>query len=58
MSEAIPKRGRPRAAEPSVNCATWIKAKDYDRLLRLAARRDTSVSAILRRLVVTRLPRR
>ena len=58
MSDAIPKRGRPRAAEPSTNVCTWLKTKDYDRLLRLAARRDTSVSAILRRLVVTRLPRR
>jgi hypothetical protein len=52
------KRGRPRAPVPGVAVGTWLRATEYDRLLRLAAAREESVSAIVRRIVVRRLTRR
>jgi hypothetical protein len=52
------KRGRPRGAVPGVAVGTWLRTTEYDRLLRTAQRRETTVSALLRRLVQRRLRRR
>ena len=49
-------RGRPRNAEPSTAVSTWLSAGTHDKLIRLANREDTSISALLRRLVLARLP--
>ena len=53
--QAASKRGRPRARIPGVAVGTWLRTPEYDRLLRLATQRDTTVSALLRRLVTRRL---
>jgi hypothetical protein len=50
------KGGRPRA-EASTTVCTWLPARDYDRLVRLAQAHEQSVSALVRTLLRTRLPR-
>ena len=35
---------------------TWVKVSDYDRIARLAHKRDVSVSSVVRSLLVRRLP--
>ncbi len=45
------KGGRPPAREPGAIVSTWLPASDHDRLLRLAARRDETLSALVRRLL-------
>jgi len=52
------KRGRPRAAVPGITVSTWLRTTEYDRLLRQAQRRDESLSAMLRRLLIKRRARR
>jgi len=49
-----PKRppGRPRSAVPGSTVSTWVPASDHDKLVALARRRDTSVSEMLRRVIV------
>lgn len=49
-------RGRPPAQEPGEMVGTWLKKADIARLKRVAAKHDMSVSALVRRLVVLRLP--
>lgn len=52
------KRGRPREfapAEPRSMVATWVTAREHDRLCQIARRRGVSVSSLLRRVVVLRL---
>jgi len=48
-------RGRPRNAAPSCSVSTWLPADAHDKLIRLANHEETSVSALLRRLVILRL---
>lgn len=48
-------RGRPRNAEPSSSVSTWLPAGAHDKLIRLANREETSISALVRRLVLVRL---
>lgn len=50
------KRGRPRAPEPGTNVQTWLRESEYDRLCEYAQRQRMSVSSLVRRLVVLRLP--
>jgi hypothetical protein len=49
-------RGRPRNIEPGSTISTWVSASEHDRLLRLAQRREESLSATVRRLLILRLP--
>jgi hypothetical protein len=53
--EAQRGRGRPKATEPGASLSTWLRASEYDRLVKLANQRDTSVSALARTLIVRRL---
>ena len=47
--ETPPKRrGRPRAEDPGVSVGTWLRNRDYDRLLRLAQHQDKSLAALIR----------
>ena len=62
MSEpgAMPvrKRGRPREFapdEPRSMVATWVTAREHDRLCQIARHRGVSVSSLLRRVVVLKL---
>lgn len=58
MSEAPKKKGgRPRVAEPRHGVSTWIRVTDYDSLLKLAKKHETSLSAIVRHLIHLRIPR-
>jgi hypothetical protein len=52
----VPRRGRPRAAEPGVSVKTWLRESEYDRLIRLAAHRREPVSSLVRSLLILRLP--
>ena len=54
LDEAV-HRGRPRNLAPSNSVSTWLPADTHDKLIRLAAHEETSVSALLRRLVILRL---
>ena len=46
------KRGRPKAVEPRAAAVTaWITRREQDRLIKMAASQDTSVSALLRTLL-------
>lgn len=51
-------RGRPPAAEPRTSVSTWLPASYHDRLIRVARQQDVSVSAVVRQLLILRLPRR
>ncbi len=49
-------RGRPRVETPLERVSTRLPTPEYDRLVRLANRRDQSVSSLIRQLLVLRLP--
>lgn len=63
MSEPSPlivlsrRRGRPRAAEPGKSVKTWLRDSEYDRLIRVAEHHETTVSDLVRRVLLKRLPR-
>lgn len=49
-------RGRPKVSEPSTPVSAWVKTSQYDKLVRLANQRDTTVSQLVRDLIKLRLP--
>lgn len=50
-------RGRPRVDEARSSVSTWVPASYHDRLIRIAQAQDKSVSAVVRQLLILRLPR-
>lgn len=58
MAEAqTPKqRGRPPVADPKSPVTTWLRQSEHDRLIRLAEKRETSVSSLVRSLLILKLP--
>lgn len=52
----VKKRGRPRLAEPKVCVSTWVEPSEYDRIIKLAARRREPISSLVRSLLMLRLP--
>jgi hypothetical protein len=54
--KTVPRRGRPRAAEPGVSVKTWLRQSEYDRLIRAASARREPVSSLVRSLLILRLP--
>ena len=45
-------RGRPRVEEPrDSSLSVWLRPSEHDRLVRLAAKNDVSVSAVVRALL-------
>ncbi len=44
-------RGRPPSEEPGSRVTTWILDSEHDRLIKIANRRDQSVSSIIRELL-------
>lgn len=48
-------QGRPRNAEPSSSVTTWLPAGEHDKLIQLANEEETSVSALVRRLLRLRM---
>jgi hypothetical protein len=58
MTPPPPKpRGRPRVDPPGTSVSTWIRPNEYELLRKMAVRRDTSVSAMVRILLKHNLPR-
>lgn len=49
-------RGRPKAAEQGVSVMTWVKASEYDRLVKIANQREATVSSTVRSLLLRRIP--
>lgn len=49
-------RGRPKSDEPGSTVSSWLSAQEHDRLIRLAEQQETSVSALVRQLIVPKLP--
>ena len=47
--------GRPRAEEPGVPVATWLRTGEYDRLIRQAQAQEQTVSALIRDLLRLKL---
>lgn len=50
------RRGRPRVAEPRSTLSTWVWAKHHDRLVQLAAKKEISVSALVRDILTKAVP--
>lgn len=48
--------GRPKSPEPLVPVTAWVRPSEYDKLCRLADKRDEKLSAIVRSLLILRLP--
>ena len=46
------KSGRPKSVEPSSSVCAWLRASDHDRLVKLAMTRRTSVSSLVREIIV------
>jgi hypothetical protein len=48
-------RGRPKADHPGSTLSVWVSQSYHDRLIRLAEKRDQSVSATVRELLHLKL---
>jgi len=48
-------QGRPRNAEPYSSVTTWLPTGAHDKLIRLAAEQETSISALVRSLLLLKL---
>lgn len=53
---SLPKRGRPPVDEKGTSVSAWVRPSEYDRLVKMANQRETSVSALVRSLLITKLP--
>ena len=47
--------GRPRSAEPSTSVCTWLPESYHDRLIKIAKHRRTSVSSVVKDIVIRQL---
>lgn len=52
--------GRPRSSEPKSTVSTWLPAEAHDRLIAVAQAKETSVSALVRQVLILNIctPRR
>lgn len=48
-------RGRPRVSEPKLTVCTWMEAKHYDQLCRIANQREQSVSSLVKDFLLLQL---
>lgn len=59
MADASPPqkpRGRPRAEQPlTAPVSSWVRPGEYDRLVKIAHQRDTTVSALVRSWLILKL---
>jgi hypothetical protein len=51
-----PQGGRPKSAEPLVPISAWVRPTEYDKLCRLAQKRDENLSSLVRSLLILKLP--
>lgn len=55
QSDAPKPIGRPRADEPGSAVTTWLKQSEHDRLAKLAAKHEVTISKLVRSLLIMRL---
>lgn len=55
LTDAPPKLGRPRAEEPGSAVTTWLRQSEHDRLIQLANKHETTVSQLVRSLLMVKL---
>ena len=57
MSDAPPKRGRPKVPEPKPGAvvSAWIPPKDYDTIIKAAAKQDVTISALVRQWLTLKI---
>jgi hypothetical protein len=56
MTVVAPRgRGRPKVTEPRTTLCTWMEARHYDQIVKMAIQQEKSVSALVRDLLVLRL---
>lgn len=53
----VKRRGRPRVSERGSTVSTWLPTSYHDRLVRIAEAQDVKVSALVRSLLILRLPK-
>lgn len=53
--EPARRLGRPHAADKGASVTTWVRVRDYDKLLELAKKHDKSISGVVRDLLRLRL---
>lgn len=53
-----PRPGRPKSSDPGSPVMTWLRQSEHDRLIRLAQAHNTTVSALVRKIVILKLPSR
>ena len=54
--DTAPKpRGRPRVEEQGTCVSAWVRPNEYDRLVKMANARETSVSSLVRSLLILKL---
>ena len=57
-TEATKPVGRPKASDPKgSSVTTWIGKAEHDQLIRLANQHETSVSSLVRSLLMLKLPK-
>lgn len=56
VKDEAPRRGRPPASEPGSTISVWVPTTTHDRIVRLAAKSDQSVSSVVRQMLRLRLP--
>lgn len=47
--------GRPRAEEPGSSVTTWLRQSEHDRLIKMANKHETTISALVRSLLILKL---
>lgn len=57
LTNVPPKLGRPRVEEPGSAVTTWLRQREHDQLIRLAQKHETTVSALVRSLLILKLPK-
>lgn len=48
-------KGRPRVEESGSRVSTWLPTRCHDQLIQMATRREVSVSAFVRQIIIQRL---
>jgi len=49
-------RGRPPIAVKGTSVSAWVLPSEYDRLVKMANQRETSVSKLVRALLIPNIP--
>lgn len=55
LSHAQKPIGRPRAEEPGSAVTTWLRQSEHDKLIRLANKHETTISSLVRSLLILKL---